>query len=309
MTDEVKKSGSGLVLKIALGIILALVLLAGGTCAACSVGVSGDAVAVREAGANMDKFQSGDDDDDEPAAATDTQGVTADDVTVKPDFVDVTGAPAILFLAKRPQASGLQGKKISWSLLVKRKTAPWNKAKSFAIGDSKVTAPVQILGDVSISIRYTTFASKGLSPGDYVAALLGNVKTTNVFRDEIPFALGAAPGSDDEEYVAPGAPPPPPVAAGPRAMDDKAFAGFLGAVSNTMMDSAKASMVKSACKKNWFSSAQLGQLLDVFMMEANRFEAAQAVVPRLVDPQNAYALAEKFMFNANKTAFTALLAE
>jgi hypothetical protein len=53
MTDEVKKSGSGLVLKIALGIILALVLIAGGTCAACSacaaVGVSG--------AANMDKFQ------------------------------------------------------------------------------------------------------------------------------------------------------------------------------------------------------------------------------------------------------------
>ena len=94
-----------------------------------------------------------------------------------------------------------------------------------------------------------------------------------------------------------------------RDADTFDFAGFLAAVSNTMMDSAKASMVKSACKKNWFSSAQLGQLLDVFMMEANKFEAAQAAVPRLVDPQNAYGLAEKFMFNANKTAFTALLSE
>src|SRR5439155_16852265 len=114
---------------------------------------------------------------------------------------------------------------------------------------------------------------------------------------------------DGTDYSTGTHPTKPAKPAGPVAMNDVAFATFLGAVQGNAFDNAKADMVRNASRKNWFTAAQLGQLLDAFVMENSKLDAAKAAVPKLVDPANAYGLAQKFTFSTNQAAFTALLAQ
>ena len=256
----------------------------------------------------------GDEDEDEEEESSDA--VVAEDVVVDGNFIDRNGERAVLFSAENVQASGLRGKKIKWQLLVKRKSAPWKKAKVYDVGETKIAANNAAVGDVAISVRYRTFSRDGFGAGDHVAALRGATDKgrNEVFRDELPFVIPANGGAASFDASCGGAgwtdnsyaPPPPPPAPGPEAyaMSAQAFAGFVGAVQSTSSDLSKVDLIKNAAKKNKFTAAQLGALLDPFSSDLSRLDAAKAVIPKLVDPENAYGLASKFTSSLNRAEFT-----
>jgi hypothetical protein len=238
----------------------------------------------------------GEDEEEEGARAPE---ITIGDVDVDADFIDQTRSPAILFHASAIQASGFAGAKVKWSLLVKRKAAKWNKATSYSIGDARI-ARDGALGDVSISVRYASFERDGFSSGAHVAAVVGVVGKTQVARAEVPFTL-SLDVPDDVVRRAPRAP------SGPAAMSTSAFAGFVAALHGASTDYSKADMIKKAAAKNHFTAHQLGQLLDTLTTDFSKVDACKAVVPKLVDTENAYGLADKFSTSFSKQEFTALL--
>jgi hypothetical protein len=233
-----------------------------------------------------------DDDDDTEDAE---QGITVDAIDVDTDFIDQTRSPAILFHARGVSASGLDGAKVKWSLLVKRKNAKWTKAHAYSIGDARVQRG-GALGDVSISVRYASFERDGFTSGAHVAALVGKMGKAEVVREEVPFTIASVEANDDVV-----------TARGPSAMSQQAFGGFLAALNGTSTDFSKADMIKKAAAKNHFTAQQLGQMLDTLSTDFSKVDASKAVVPKLVDAENAYGLAEKFSTSFSKQEFTALL--
>lgn len=236
------------------------------------------------------------DDDDEDDSESDEQGITVDAIDVDTDFIDQTRSPAILFHARGVSANGLDGAKVKWSLQVKRKNAKWTKAQTYSIGDARVQRG-GALGDVSISVRYSSFERDGFASGAHVAALVGTVGKAQVFREEVPFTI-AATDAREPVIVAP---------RGPSAMSSQAFSGFLAALNGTSTDYSKADMIKKAAAKNHFTAQQLGQMLDTLSTDFSKVDASKAVVPKLVDAENAYGLADKFSTSFSKQEFTALL--
>jgi hypothetical protein len=91
----------------------------------------------------------------------------------------------------------------------------------------------------------------------------------------------------------------------PTAMDAGHFAGLLASVKNESFSDDQLTLVRGAAG-NWFSIAQLGQLMDQLSMGDDKVAVASALSGRVVDPNNAHALNAHLSFSDDKDAVAAL---
>jgi hypothetical protein len=98
------------------------------------------------------------------------------------------------------------------------------------------------------------------------------------------------------------APAPPPAPAAPVAMSQASFASLLQVVNARSYGDDKVGAIRTAAAGNWFTIAQVGQLIDTMSYGADKVAAVKACAPRVVDPENAFALANHFSYGADGEA-------
>jgi hypothetical protein len=102
------------------------------------------------------------------------------------------------------------------------------------------------------------------------------------------------------------APRPAPVAApaptGPQPMSAGAFSALLAAVDDASFADDKLNAIRSAAAKNWFTIEQVGKLVDAQTYGSDQVSVVQVCAPRVVDPENAFALSPHFTYGSDKEA-------
>ncbi len=96
------------------------------------------------------------------------------------------------------------------------------------------------------------------------------------------------------------APPPPPVQSQPVVMPPAAFASLRGAIQTESFGDGKLRVLRDAMASHRLNVKQAEQLLPLFDFSSDRIEAAVAIHPRLVDPENFYQLYGSFDFESDK---------
>lgn len=89
-------------------------------------------------------------------------------------------------------------------------------------------------------------------------------------------------------------------------MSPSAFAKLKAAVADESFSSDQVDLIRGAAANNWFTCAQLGQLLDELDHSSDRVEVAGIVRPKVVDPGNAFTLNEHLTFSSEKEEIQAL---
>ncbi|HEY4220094.1 MAG TPA: hypothetical protein VGO62_02100 [Myxococcota bacterium] len=115
-------------------------------------------------------------------------------VAADADAVSSKGEHAVQFttsaIALSPVAAkALKGKRVTWTLFVKRKLAGWDAARNYPLGESLVKGDA--MSDVTSSLLFVTLARDGFLPGEHEAAVVGTVDggKSEVFRGESSFLL------------------------------------------------------------------------------------------------------------------------
>ncbi|GEM_PF-2815527 len=128
-------------------------------------------------------------------------------------------------------------------------------------------------------------------------------------------------GGNDERR-----PPPPPVVVvrdcgtgedagcqmqrnGDWAMDRDVFAGVFASLKGQRSDLTRLDMCKSMFARNAMTAKQLGMVLELFNSDLLRLDAAKVAAPRVVNPQHALGLSEKFRSGLLQRDFTDLMAQ
>ncbi|MBT3223052.1 MAG: DUF4476 domain-containing protein [Proteobacteria bacterium] len=96
------------------------------------------------------------------------------------------------------------------------------------------------------------------------------------------------------------APPPPPEPAAPTAMASSDFSSLVNTVRGRSFGDDKLSVIRTSAAHNHFSVNQVGQLVDQFSFGDDKVNAVQILAPKVIDPQNAFQLGNKFSFSDDR---------
>lgn len=102
-----------------------------------------------------------------------------------------SGDGGVLFSAKGVELKNLAGKKVTWTLYVKRKLAPWTSARNFPFAVTRPKTADDVEKLISAPLLHMTLALDGYLPGEHEAAIVGSDGKAELFRAEIPFVLKA----------------------------------------------------------------------------------------------------------------------
>jgi hypothetical protein len=105
------------------------------------------------------------------------------------------------------------------------------------------------------------------------------------------------------EMEVPPAPPPPPREARqqrPRPMDEEPFRALVAAVRNESYAESQLTVIQQAAARNYFRVGQVKSLIDLVAYSATKLRVLELGAPRMVDPENAFAVYEAFTFTADK---------
>ena len=94
---------------------------------------------------------------------------------------------------------------------------------------------------------------------------------------------------------------------GPVTMTHEEFHRLLTALDQETGDQAKLSMVETAARHSWFSSTQVGTLIDHVVYRANKLLVVPLLKERILDKQNAYLLYQHFTYREDKAQVQQLL--
>jgi len=86
----------------------------------------------------------------------------------------------------------------------------------------------------------------------------------------------------------------------PAPIGNDAFTALWNTVKHESFDSNKLNVVKQAAGGNWFTSAQMASMMDLFSFGAGKVDAAVAMWPHMVDPENLFVLYNKLTFSSDK---------
>jgi hypothetical protein len=89
-------------------------------------------------------------------------------------------------------------------------------------------------------------------------------------------------------------------------MSQNGFASLVGAVESGSYADDKLATVRAAASKNWFTIEQVGRLVDAMTYGSDQLTVVQICASRVVDPENAFALASHFTYSSDKEAALAL---
>jgi hypothetical protein len=94
---------------------------------------------------------------------------------------------------------------------------------------------------------------------------------------------------------------------GPVALTHEEFHRLLNAIDIETGDKAKLSMLETAARHSWFSTAQAGALIDHVVYRDNKLLAVPLLKDRILDKQNAYLLYQHFTYREDKAKVQELL--
>jgi hypothetical protein len=108
-----------------------------------------------------------------------------------------------------------------------------------------------------------------------------------------------------EAYTPPSpAPPSPPqrerAHQRPRPMEDGPFRALAGSVRNESFSDAQLAVIQQATTRNYFRVGQITNLMDQVSFSATKLRVLELCVPRVVDPENAFAVYEALTFSTDK---------
>jgi|GEM_PF-1804080 len=88
---------------------------------------------------------------------------------------------------------------------------------------------------------------------------------------------------------------------GPEPMHPDSFQSFLSAVADRSFDSSKLEVVKMGAESNFFTSAQVYEIVRQFSFDSNKLKVAKICYGRTVDQQNYTMLFDQFSFDSSVT--------
>lgn len=84
------------------------------------------------------------------------------------------------------------------------------------------------------------------------------------------------------------------------AMNSQSFSSFKQSISNESFDNTRMNIAKSVINTNYFTSAQIKELLPLFSFEGNKLEIAKYAYKNTLDKNNYFSVADCFTFSSNK---------
>jgi len=87
-----------------------------------------------------------------------------------------------------------------------------------------------------------------------------------------------------------------------REMDSRSFEQLKQTLRNESFDNTRLAMAKQVMKNNWFSVAQVKELVGLFSFEDAKLELAKSAYDNTVDKGNYFLLYDAFSFSSNKEA-------
>ena len=94
---------------------------------------------------------------------------------------------------------------------------------------------------------------------------------------------------------------------GPATMTHEEFHRLLNAIDIETGDKAKLSLLETAARHSYFSTAQAGALIDHVVYRENKLLAVPLLKDRILDKQNAYLLYQHFTYREDKARVQELL--
>lgn len=91
----------------------------------------------------------------------------------------------------------------------------------------------------------------------------------------------------------------PPVPAGPFAMNPADFSQLKQTIDNAGFESTRMKIFKQALNYNYFTTAQVRELMDLFWFENSKLEVAKAAYPKTLDQNNYYLVNNEFSFSSS----------
>lgn len=91
----------------------------------------------------------------------------------------------------------------------------------------------------------------------------------------------------------------PIIPAGPTAMCNADFEQLKAALDNAAFESTRLSILKQALPYNYFTTAQVSQLMDQFWFESTKLEVAKLAYDRTLDQNNYYLVNNSFAFGSS----------
>jgi len=85
-----------------------------------------------------------------------------------------------------------------------------------------------------------------------------------------------------------------------RAMNDFEFDRVLWAISKENFETNRMTSAQQVISANYFTTAQLKQLLRLFNFESNKLQLAELGYDKVVDQSNYYSLSDQFSFNSSR---------
>jgi len=86
-------------------------------------------------------------------------------------------------------------------------------------------------------------------------------------------------------------------------MDSTHFHSVLQRLNKNDYTDDKLDFISSISEGSYFSSIQLGRMMDVFELSVDKLKVVELLKDRLIDPENAFILEEKFSLQADKDRF------
>lgn len=84
------------------------------------------------------------------------------------------------------------------------------------------------------------------------------------------------------------------------AMNSQSFNSFKQSLSNESFDNTRMNIAKSVINTNYFTTAQVKELLPLFSFEGNKLEIAKYAYKNTLDKSNYFSVADCFTFSTNK---------
>ena len=92
-----------------------------------------------------------------------------------------------------------------------------------------------------------------------------------------------------------------------KAIDNNEFDRVLWAISKENFETNRMTSAEQIINGNYFTTAQLRQLLGLFSFESNKLQLAKLGYDRVVDQSNYYSLSDQFRFNSSKDEFASCI--
>ena len=83
-------------------------------------------------------------------------------------------------------------------------------------------------------------------------------------------------------------------------MDDDTFRALLTAVRNGRTPEERITVFEQAATRNYFRVGQVVDLIELVAFSASKLRVLELGAPRVVDPENAFAVYDAFAFIADK---------